>query len=291
MTSGGRYGEVEQRNWAEARERLGDDINTATAARMYDYYLGGVHNFAADREAAEKVIGSMPLVPYIARGNREFLGRAVRFLVDQGVRQFLDIGSGMPTQGNVHQAAQEAHPDASVVYVDIDPVAVMHSRGLLEGNTRAAAVLGDLRRPNDLLDLLDSPEVRQIIDLDKPVALLLVAVLHFVPDDDVAYGAVSRLRDRLVPGSWLVVSHGAAEGFIAGEAKAVQGVYQQRTATPGGLRTRDQVLEFFGDGFEIVEPGLVWVPQWRPQPDRDPGVFDGEPEKSGLHAVVGRKLR
>ncbi|MEH1128544.1 SAM-dependent methyltransferase [Micromonospora sp. CPCC 206061] len=290
MTSGGRYGEVEQRNWAEARERLGDDINTATAARMYDYYLGGVHNFAADREAAEKVIGSMPLVPFIARANREFLGRAVRFLIDQGVRQFLDIGSGMPTQGNVHQAAQEADPDASVVYVDIDPVAVMHSRGLLEGNPRAAAVLGDLRRPNDLLDLLDGPEVREVVDLDKPVALLLVAVLHFVPDDDVAYGAVTRLRDRLVPGSWLVVSHGAAEGFVAGEAKAVQGVYQQRTATPGGLRTRDQVLEFFGDGFEIVEPGLVWAPQWRPQADRDPGVFDTEPERSGMHAVVGRKL-
>ncbi|MEJ3750019.1 SAM-dependent methyltransferase [Actinomycetes bacterium KLBMP 9797] len=281
-----RYGEVEERNWAEARERLGDDVNTATAARMYDYYLGGVHNFAADRQAAAKVIDSMPLVPDIARANRDFLGRAVRYLVGQGVRQFLDIGSGMPTQGNVHQAAQEVAPDASVVYVDIDPVAVMHSRGLLEGNARAAAVLGDLRRPGELLEILDSPEVRAVVDLDKPVALLLVALLHFVPDDDEAYGSVAQLRERLVPGSWMVVSHGAAEGFIAAQAKAVQGVYQQRTATPGGLRTAEEVLRFFGDDFEVVEPGLVWTPQWRPDPDRQGGPFADQPERSGMHAAV-----
>jgi hypothetical protein len=291
LVSSGQYGEVDERNWAEARERLGDDVNTATAARMYDYYLGGVHNFAADRQAAENVIASMPLVPAIARANREFLGRAVRHLLAQGVYQFLDIGSGMPTQGNVHQVAQAAAPDARVAYVDIDPVAVMHSRGLLEGNERATAVLGDLRRPDDLLELLDHPELRAVIDLDQPVAVLLVAVLHFVPDDALAYGAVRKIRERVVPGSWLVLSHGAAEGFQASQAQAVQGVYKQRTATPGGLRTADEVLRFFGDDFEVVPPGLVWAPAWRPESGHESDAFDGHPERSGMHAAVARKLR
>jgi SAM-dependent methyltransferase len=267
-------------NWAR-----GVDPYQPTAARMYDYYLGGSHNFAADREAAHGVIAAMPAVRQIAIANRAFLARAVRYLLDMGIRQFLDIGSGIPTVGNVHEVAQRAIPDARVVYVDIDPVAVMHSKHILAGNARAAAVLGDLRQPAELLELLAKPELREVFDLDQPTAVLVVSVLHFVPGDE-AYEAVDQLRDVLAPGSYLAVTHGAAEGFDRAEAQAVQGVYQS-TSTPGGLRTRAQIATFF-DGFELVDPGLVWVSQWRPEPE-GPEDFGARPELSGILAAVGRK--
>jgi hypothetical protein len=259
----------------------------ATAARIYDFFLDGLHNFPADREAAAQVVAKMPAAPAMAKANRAFLRRGVRFLADAGVRQFLDLGSGMPTQGPVHQIAQRIAPDSRVVYVDIDPIAVSESLELLAGNERATAIHADMRQPGDVLG---HPQVRKMLDFDEPVALLLCAVLHFVPDDEVAYGLVDRFRDALAPGSYILVSHGANEGAAAtvttAEHDQVQQVYGQRTATPAGGRTREGVARFFGAA-ELVEPGIVWAPQWRPGPE-DPRDFADDPRRSCIWAGIGR---
>ncbi|GAA1840395.1 SAM-dependent methyltransferase [Asanoa iriomotensis] len=257
----------------------------ATAARMYDYYLGGVHNFAADREAAEKIIAMQPTFPAIARANRAFLGRAVRFLAESGVRQFLDLGSGMPTVGNVHEIAQDVTPDARVVYVDIDPVAVSESTDILAGNRHVVAVNADMRNPKSILD---HPQVRDLIDFSRPTAVLLAAVLHFVPDDDQAYGLVDELRSALAPGSYLLISHASTEGFLASSenVEAIKSVYSQQTATPGGTRSQAGVERFFA-GTELVEPGVTWSTTWRPA-DGDPSDFADDPRLSCIWAAVGK---
>ncbi|GIF76266.1 SAM-dependent methyltransferase [Asanoa siamensis] len=259
----------------------------ATAARIYDFFLGGVHNFPADREAAAQVAAMMPTAPAMAKANRAFLRRGVRYLAASGVRQFLDLGSGMPTQGGVHQVAQEVRPDARVVYVDIDPIAVSESLEIIDGNDRATAINGDMRQPRAVLD---HPQVRKMLDFDEPVALLLCAVLHFVPDDDQAYGLVEEFRAALAPGSHLLLSHGANEGaevtVSSTQHDEVQSVYDRRTATPAGGRTRDGVARFFGDA-TLVDPGIVWVPQWRPEPD-DPTDFADDPRLSCIWAGIGR---
>lgn len=194
----------------------GIDISVPSVSRIYDYYLGGSHNFEVDREAARKAMEFMPGLPKIMQANRAFMRRAVRYAVQEGVTQFLDIGSGIPTFGNVHEVAQAADSAARVVYVDHDPVAVAHSRAVLDGNDRAAVVTADLRKPRDILA---APEVGELLDLDKPVALLLVAVLHFVEDTDDPQVAVAELRDALAPGSLLIVTHAAYEGIRARRAR------------------------------------------------------------------------
>jgi trans-aconitate methyltransferase len=264
----------------------GSTQKPATAARIYDYYLGGIHNFPADREAARKVIAQFPNLPVIARANRAFLRRAVRHLVDAGVRQFLDIGSGIPTEGNVHEIAQEAAPDARVVYVDIDPVAVAESLEILDGNQRATAVRADLRSPKSILD---HPVMRRLLDLDEPVGLLLGAVLHFVPDDTQAYDVVTQLVAALAPGSYLVVSHIAAESFVpsSDQMKLASDVYQRQTATPVMSRNLAEVQRFF-TGVELLDPGVVWVHEWRPDPD-EPADSAGDPQRGGGWTGVGRK--
>jgi O-methyltransferase involved in polyketide biosynthesis len=272
-------------------ERWARDIDQSvpSAARMYDYFLGGMHNFAADREAADLVIEAMPDAPLIARANRAFLDRAIRYLVGQGVRQFLDVGSGVPTVGNVHEIAQRLEPDARIVYVDVDPVAGAHAQQILAGNDRATAIVADLRRPQELLDLLDKPERRAVLDRGQPVGLLMVSMLHFVPGDE-AYEAVATLRDALAPDSYLVVSHPISEAIDENAATKVEAVYQ-KTTTPGGLRTRAGVERFF-DGFELVPPGLVWVPDWHPDADasqREPALATG-PGRIGMVAGVGRRV-
>ena len=265
----------------------GDDRTSkpATAARIYDYVLGGVHNFPADRAAAERLIAEQPLLPLMARVQRAFVRRAVRHLAKAGVRQFLDLGSGMPTEGNVHEIAQQVAPDARVVYVDIDPVAVSESLEILEGNDRATAVYGDMRQPQAILD---HPQVRNLIDFNQPTGLLMASVLHFVPDDAAAYNLVEHLLAALAPGSYLAVSHGASESFTSTSTTldAVQDVYKQQTATPLGLRTRAEVARFF-TGTELVEPGVVWLPEWRPAPD-DPTDFADDPQLSWVWAGVGK---
>ena len=259
----------------------------ATAARIYDYVLGGTHNCPADRAAAKQAIQLFPLIPARARANRALLRRVVRFLTESGVRQFLDIGSGMPTEGNVHEIAQEIAPEARVVYVDIDPVAVSESLEILEGNATATAISSDLRQPRAILD---HPQARRLLDFDQPVALLLFAVLHFVPDDAEAQAAVADLRAALAPGSHVAISHSAAEGFDLGSTRPDsvergQEIYRRQTATPITVRTREQILPLFA-GTQLVEPGLVWMTEWRPAPG-DPTDFADDPPRSGQWAGVG----
>ncbi|MDQ7906602.1 SAM-dependent methyltransferase [Phytohabitans sp. ZYX-F-186] len=262
----------------------------ATAARMYDYYLGGIHNFPADQEAAKVVLSKSPLLPAIARSNRAFLGRAVNYLTSAGVRQFLDLGSGIPTEGNVHEIAQAAIPNARVVYVDIDPEAVSESLDLLEGNEFATAIRADVREPQAILT---HSQVRKLLDFDQPVAVLLVAVLHFVEDTDEARDIVATLRSKLAPGSHVVIAHATVDEIVFDEEhaqywKRSQEVYRRQTTTPLTPRTKSDVARLF-DGLEMVEPGLTWVNQWRPDPDTADD-FKDNPHLSSFYVGMGRVL-
>ena len=254
----------------------------ATAARIYDYLLGGVHNFPADRDVAEKLIAGMPHARDVARANRAFLGRAVRYLASVGVDQYIDIGAGIPTQGNVHEILADVRPQARVVYVDIDQLAVAESMDLLAGNDRATAVRGDLRDPGPILA---HSEVRRLLDLDQPVALLLVAVLHFVPDDAVAHNAVELLHRAVAPGSYLVASHGASERTPSeAEYSTIERAYDQRTMTGSAKpRNRAEFARFF-DGWELVDPGVAWLSEWHPT-----SADATDPTLSGGWAAVARK--
>jgi S-adenosyl methyltransferase len=259
----------------------------ATAARMYDYYLGGIYNFEADRSAARQVVSQFPFVPAMARANRAFLARAVRYLLGAGVQQLLDVGSGIPTAGNVHEIAAAVAPGTRVVYVDLDPVAVAESQEILKGSEEAGAILADLRRPETIVT---HPTVARLLRLDRPVGLLLAAVLHFLPEDDQAYGAVTRLLDALPPGSYLVVSHTATETFgPIFERDGGEDTYRNQTSTPGTLRTRAEVERFFA-GLDLVEPGVVWVSEWRPDADADADAMPpGTPYGGAMWAGIGRK--
>ncbi|WP_326556682.1 SAM-dependent methyltransferase [Micromonospora sp. NBC_01796] len=255
------------------------DIERPSVARMYDYYLGGSHNFAADRRAAQAMIASVPEAPLMAQANRAFLRRAVHYLIDAGIRQFLDIGSGIPTVGNVHEIAQQAAPDTRVVYVDVDPVAVAHSREILSGNEQATALWGDLRQP---AEILSHPDVRKLLNFDEPVAVMVVAVLHFIPDSDDPRGILSTIRRSLAPGSYLVLSQASDDGRTDDEREDAERVYQ-RTDNPLTVRSRRELTGLF-DGFDLVDPGVVWVPQWRPD------AFDSldDAERAVFMGGVGR---
>jgi SAM-dependent methyltransferase len=197
----------------------GQQADGPSIACVYDFLLGGSHNFAADQEAAREFLARWPDAPVRCARTRTFLGRAVRHLAGQaGIRQFLDIGSGIPTMGNVHEIAQQAAPDARVIYVDNDAVAVQHSRAILAGNNNAIAVQADLRRPRDILG---SPQLQRLLNLAQPVALLLVAILHFFPDSGEPAALAAELRDALAPGSYLVISHGTTDGQAPNVAEAV----------------------------------------------------------------------
>ncbi|MDJ1131116.1 SAM-dependent methyltransferase [Streptomyces iconiensis] len=259
----------------------GIDLNVPSVSRMYDYYLGGSHNFEVDRDAARRAIDAWPGLPKIMQTNRAFLRRAIRFAVSEGVTQFLDIGSGIPTFGNVHEVAQALDPEARVVYVDNDPVAVAHSRAVLAGDKRVDIVSADFRSPQDILE---SPEVEALLDLDRPVALMLVALLHFIEDKDEPHKAVAELARPLAPGSLLVLSHGSPEGGPRRDGGiGLQKVYSGASA-PLVIRSKESVGHFF-DGFTMVEPGLVSVPRWRP--DSSPELEDAV--VFGGFAGVGRK--
>jgi hypothetical protein len=246
---------MEQPSWVPP----GLDTSRPSPARVYDYYLGGFHNFAADREMAQQALRMWPELPTIMRANRAFLRRAVTYLAGAGVRQFLDIGSGIPTADNVHVVAQEVAPDAKVVYVDVDPVAVEQSRAILGGDPRTLAVHGDLRDPAGVLD-----RAGELLDFDQPVALLLVALLHFVPDEDRPGELLTAYRDGLAPGSHLAISHATHEGQR--ELSTEHAELYRRMGTPMTMRSRDQVAGFF-DGYDLVDPGLVYLLQWRPGAD------------------------
>ncbi len=241
-------------------------LDKPNAARIYDYFLGGYHNFAQDRAVAERLLVMFPDLFVSAQANRGFLRRAVTYLVAQGIDQFLDIGSGIPTMGNVHEVAQARNPEARVVYVDVEPVAVAHCRTMLEGNDRAVAIQADVQEPEVLLA---HSEVGRLLDLRRPLGLLLVSMLHYVVDDDVALRSVDRLRQAAAPGSYIVVGHPT---FIKLEDETVSqkdGVDVFRSASDTALRTREVILRFFGD-WTLVEPGLVLSPVWRPEGPDDP---------------------
>jgi hypothetical protein len=255
----------------------GIDPTVPTAARIYDYLLGGQDNFAADRAAARQVAELSPEIAQVARANRAFLGRTVRFLAaEAGIRQFLDLGAGLPTNGNVHQVAQASAADTRVVYVDNDPSVQAHAPALAAGAS-TAVIQADLRDP---ATILAHPDSHRLIDLAQPLAILFVAVLHFVPDPD-AQQAVAAFSRVAASGSYLVLSHGCSDpdpvAAAAGAARYAAGAY---SAVP---RPRTGILAFFA-GFDLVDPGLVPVHQWRPGPD-DPA----DPGKVWLLGGVGRK--
>ncbi|MEU5089255.1 SAM-dependent methyltransferase [Streptomyces sp. NPDC021356] len=251
------------------------DISVPSVARIYDYYLGGSHNFEIDREAARRAMEFMPGLPKIMQANRAFMRRAVRFALDEGITQFLDVGSGIPTFGNVHEVAQSARPGARVVYVDHDPVAVTHSQSVLADNDDADVVAADLRKPHEILA---SPQLQRLIDLNRPVALLLVAILHFVEDTDDPYTAVAELRDALAPGSLLILTHASYEGIPLPPERSEGAVdVYKGIRNPLIMRSRDEIARFF-EGYDMVEPGLVPMARWRPQTapeDEDPYAFSG----------------
>ncbi|MGX1545682.1 SAM-dependent methyltransferase [Streptomyces adustus] len=255
-----------------------EDIDTSRPhpARIYDYLLGGKDNYEVDAQAGERLAAAAPEVRIGLRANRAFLRRAVRHVVGSGVRQILDIGTGLPTSPNVHEIAQEVAPDVRVAYVDNDPIVKAHGDALLSRSGSTSIVLADLRDPQAVVD---HPDVRRVIDLGEPVALLLVAVVHFLTDAEQPGQVVATLRDALPTGSFLVLSH--ATGDFADRSEA-QAVYNKATATLN-LRTRAEVERFF-DGFELLEPGLAQVPFWRPD-----GPPPARSDEIGFYGGVARK--
>lgn len=260
------------------------DIERPSVARMYDYFLGGSHNFPSDRDLAQQAEAVFPDARYVVRANRSFLGRAVAALCDLGVDQFLDLGSGIPTVGNVHEIVAEHRPGARTVYVDSDPVVITHASALLQHTDHVAVVHADLRNPEAVLSqAVQAGE----LDLSRPVAVLLVSVLPFVPDEDDPARIVADYRDATVPGSFLAISHGTND-YRAEQVGEVETVYA-KTTQPGVFRGKADVGRFF-DGYELLEPGLVDAIQWRPDPEAlqsDP--LGGDVARYSLIAGVGRR--
>ncbi len=264
---------------------LSIDMTTPNVARIYDYLLGGKDNFAADRAAAQQLLNAIPDVAAIARDNRSFLGRVVRYLAaESGIRQFLDLGGGLPTQANVHQLAQGVLGCAPgvrvrVVYVDNDPVVVSHGRALLADGDDVAMVFGDIRRPDVILG---HPDVTGLLDLSQPVAVLCTSTLHFIADEAEPHTFMTAYRDHLASGSYLAITHAVREEELTEERRGAEAVYRQASSQLH-VRSLADVLRFF-DGFELVEPGLAWLAEWRPEPGTTPG--------GRLHSMrggVGRK--
>jgi hypothetical protein len=253
------------------------DTSKAHQARIYDYWLGGKDNFAADREAGDAVAAAYPAIVYAARANRAFLRRAVRYLASEaGIRQFLDIGTGIPSAGNTHQVAQEVAPDSRVVYVDYDPVVLAHARALLTSGSQGVTdyIDADLRDAGTILE-----KAGRNLDFSRPVAVIMLAILHAIGDDEDPYGVVAQLMNATPAGSCLTISHVAADIDPEKVAEARDRLnpmsYQQYT-----WRTHSQVGRFF-DGLELVEPGIVQVHQWRPE------IEIAQP--TAIWAGVGRK--
>ncbi|KAA2261697.1 hypothetical protein F0L68_15725 [Solihabitans fulvus] len=257
----------------------GVNVELPVSARIYDYLLGGAHNFQVDRDTAEQLIQVLP-VRDMARLNRSYLRRVVLHMVESGIRQFLDLGSGIPTVGNVHEVAQEADPSCRVVYVDFEPVAVTHAQMMLQDNENAIAIQADLRNPEAILR---AAETRRLLDFSKPVGLLIVGVLQFIPDEDKPWDIVARYREELAPGSYLALSHFTADSMPKAMAEGAE--IFKNTAEPITPRTREQVLAM-AEGLELVEPGLVFTPEWRPEEGE---ILGDDPTRANLYAIVGRK--
>ena len=259
------------------------DIEKPSAARMYDYYLDGSHNFAADRQLAEEAKSAFPNMREYCLANRAFLHRAVTALSELGIGQFLDLGSGIPTASNVHEVAQAVNPDARTVYVDCDAVAYAHGVALLAGEPTACFVQADLRDPDDVLG---DATVRGFLDFGRPIAVLLFSVLPFVPDADDPRAIVAAYRDACAPGSYLALTHGTAD-YHPAEAGELRRVYNRasHSMTP---RPRSAVHDLMA-GYELIEPGLTDAILWRPDPQAPPDPFGGDVSRYSLYAAVGKK--
>jgi hypothetical protein len=257
----------------------GVDTGRPSAARLYDYLLGGGHNFAADRALAEKFLKAQPNARTIARLNRAFLRRAVLVMIDEGIRQFLDLGSGIPTVGNVHEIARKAAPEAHVVYVDFEEVAVAHSQLILEGDPRATIIQEDMTRPDAVLR---SAQHSGLIDFSQPVGVLTAGVFHFVPPEADPNAVVAAYRDAVPAGSYLAVSQFTQD--LQPEEMAGIVEVMKKSQNPMYPRTKSEIEALFS-GFELVEPGIVPTPLWRPE-----GTNTDDPDKAGIYAAVGRKL-
>ncbi|MFI5958131.1 SAM-dependent methyltransferase [Cryptosporangium sp. NPDC051539] len=231
----------------------------ANAARIYDWLLGGSSNFAADRMAGQQLLRAIPHATKNAIANRLFLNRVVRYLASREIRQFIDLGSGLPTVGNVHQIAESISPSSVVVYVDNDPVVVEHSRSLLCGNRNVSIVQADLRKPDQVLQ---ATELRRVIDFDRPVAILAASVLHFIDHTDLLLSVMSQYVSSLVPGSCVAISHLTGEFASADENFLAQSIYA-RTATTVTPRSRTEISALFG-GLQLLPPGVVRVSEWNP---------------------------
>jgi SAM-dependent methyltransferase len=255
------------------------DVSKPSPARMYDFFLGGKDNFPADREAGAKVNAALGdvMTHDIVWENRRFLQRAVRYLTESGIKQFIDLGTGLPTQGNVHEIAQEIEPEARVVYVDNDPIVLAHGRALLATNATTTVITADIRDP---AAILDDPDLGALIDFSQPVAVLFVAIFHFIRDSEDPAGILAAFRERLAPGSYLALSHLTTDGPDAGEIDQVVDVYKNATS-PIVFRPRQEITRLF-DGFELTEPGITRPWQWRPEY----GVKG--PQTDWLLAGVGR---
>lgn len=268
-------------------QRLSESVNVPSAGRVYDYLLGGVHNYAIDRAFAEERMKIMPNMRDFARLNRAFLGRAVRFAVERGIRQFVDIGSGLPTQGNVHEVADEIAPgECRVVYVDNEPIARAHAEILLERSAdpdRHKAIDADFCHAEELWQrVLDTG----LIDENEPTALLVVALLHFVPHESQPAQMLNYYRDRLAAGSTVTLSHiyiDPDDTEIRAAADRVTDSYRKQSSNPAVQRERAEILQFF-EGLEMAEPGLVWLPEWRPEGSEPDALA---PEQSRGLAGVG----
>ncbi|WP_158886939.1 SAM-dependent methyltransferase [Amycolatopsis anabasis] len=256
------------------------ELDKPNPARVYDYLLGGKLNYAMDRAFGDKVIEELPDARELCLANRLWLRRAVRFAVEQGVRQFLDIGSGMPTEGHVHEVAQALAPESRVVYVDNEPIAVAHSQIVLEGNDRAEMVMADGETPESILE---HPTTRRLLDFDQPVLVLLAAMIHFIPDERDPAGMIARYRDAMAPGSFLALSTDTGEQQGPDLFRTVE--LYKNTSNPLYLRGRAEIRELMA-GFDIVEPGVVFTPEWRPAHPDDVG---DRPERAVMLAAVGRK--
>ncbi|MEU0531429.1 SAM-dependent methyltransferase [Amycolatopsis tolypomycina] len=261
----------------------GIDTTKPSSSRTYDYLLGGAHNFQADRDAAEQAEKIMPGIRDVARLNRAFLGRVVRTLMDLGIRQFLDIGSGIPTVGNVHQIAGEIDPGCRVVYVDRDPIAVAHSKMLLSASEHATIAHADFTDPDGIFS---HPEVRRLLDFDAPVGLLTVAMLHWIPDSEDPHALLARYRDHVAPGSYLAISHLVSDQDSDRINSAVGTFNRARGHDQATTRTYKEVETMFGD-FDLIEPGLVGCALWRPAGPAD--ISDDPHTNTQLYGGVARK--
>ncbi len=265
-----------------AKERAGPglDVRVANVARIYDYFLGGKDNFAADREAAEELRRLLPDAEAACRENRAFLRRTVDYLArEAGIGQFIDIGCGLPAADNTHAVAQAIRPGARVAYVDYDPVVVTHGQALLEVSPGVAVIDADLRCPGGIVG---SQPLADLVDFSAPVAVVLAAVLHFIPDNDDPYGIVDVLKSVLAPGSYLVISHATQDSVSREEALAAMSVYDKASA-PVVPRAHGDVLKFF-DRMDLIDPGLVNISEWRSsQP------HSSQPVRGLIYGGVARK--